>query len=83
LHYEEPKARAPQTLLLACNPDSASTSWNDDLLLAILNETIDLAKVRTVDLDTIQEVGQILPALYFALNVAQDTISTSFAAIVP
>ncbi len=80
-HYEDPKARAPQSLLLALNPDQESLAWSDDLLLAILNETIDLAKIRTIDLDTIQDVGQILPALYFAFNLAQETIATRFAAV--
>jgi hypothetical protein len=32
-----------------------------------------------VDLDSVQEVGQILPALYFALNLQGATLSTNFA----
>jgi len=82
-HYEEPKARAPQSLLLAFNSDAETRVWNEDLLLAILNETIDLTKIRSVDLDTIQDVGQILPALYFAFNLAQETIAARFAAVSP
>lgn len=77
-HYQEPVARAPQTLLLAYNPDTTSTTWSEDLLLAILNETLDLAKIRTVDLNTLQQMGQILPALYFPQNAKQDTIATDF-----
>lgn len=80
-HYEEPKARAPQTLLLGLNPDVEMRVWNEDLLLSILKETIDLAKIRTVDLDSIQDTGQILPALYFAFNLEQETIATHFAAV--
>jgi hypothetical protein len=78
-HYQEPVARAPQTLLLAYNPDSTSSTWSEDLLLAIVNETLDLAQIRTVDLDTLQQMGQILPALYFPQNAKQDTIATDFA----
>jgi hypothetical protein len=49
------------------------------MLQAILSETLQLAKIRTVDLASVQNVGQILPALYFALNLQGATISTQFA----
>ncbi|MGI8771234.1 MAG: hypothetical protein ACR2JE_07345 [Acidobacteriaceae bacterium] len=77
-HYEEPKARAPQALLLGVCPDGRA-SWDDDLIIGILEETIELAKIRAVDLDSVQEVGQILPALYFALNLQGATVSVNFA----
>lgn len=73
-HYEEPQARAPQVLLLAVCPDDRPL-WDEEAMLAILNETLDLAKIRTVDLDSIQEVGQILPGLYFPFNDQKETIS--------
>jgi hypothetical protein len=76
-HYEEPKARAPQSLLLAVCPDTRPT-WDDDLILGTLQETLELAKIRTVDLDSVQEVGQVLPALYFALNMKGATIGSKF-----
>jgi hypothetical protein len=79
-HYEEPKARPPQTLLLAVCPDGRAY-WDDDLLLGILQETLELAKIRSVDLNSIAEVGQILPALYFALNLQGATLSTNFATV--
>jgi hypothetical protein len=77
-HYDEPDARAPQALLLAVCPDNRPT-WDDALLQAILEETLELAKIRTVDLASVQQVGQILPALYFALNLQGATVSTVFA----
>ncbi len=77
-HYKEPKARAPQALLLGVCPDTRET-WDDDLILGILQEALELAKIRTVDLDSIREVGQILPALYFALNLKGSTVSTNFS----
>jgi hypothetical protein len=76
-HYDQPDARAPQAILLAVCPDSRA-SWDDDLITATLNETLDLARIRTVDLDSVQQVGQILPGLYFALNLKGATISTDF-----
>jgi hypothetical protein len=73
-HYDEPKARAPQAALLAVCPDNRET-WDAQILQSILEETLDLAKVRAVDLDSIADAGQILPALYFALNLQGSTIS--------
>jgi hypothetical protein len=76
-HYEEPRARAPQTLLLGVCPDGRAT-WDDDLITAILDETLELTKIRTVDLDSIQKVGGILPGLYFPFNLKEGTVSTRF-----
>jgi len=78
-HYTQPRARAPQSLLLAVAPGRRKT-WDEELLLGIVNETIDLARVRTVDLDALDTAGQLLPALYFAFNTAGDTVSTNLKA---
>ncbi len=77
-HFEEPSARAPNALLLAVCPKPQDL-WDDAMLQAVLSETLDLAKIRTVDLSSVTTVGQILPALYFALNLQAATISTQFA----
>jgi hypothetical protein len=76
-HYDEPMARAPQAMLLAVCPDARPT-WDLELVRAILDETLDLAKMRAVDLASIQEVGQILPALYFPFNLQGATPATHF-----
>ena len=73
-HFDEPDARAPQALLLAVCPDDRRT-WDMTLLQAILDETLELAKIRGVDLDSLQDVGQILPALYFPFNLPEPTPS--------
>jgi hypothetical protein len=79
-HFEEPSARAPQAVLIAVCPDSRKT-WDDEILQAILGETLELAKIRSVDLASVEQVGQILPALYFPLNLQGATVSTQFAAL--
>jgi hypothetical protein len=79
-HYDEPNARAPQAVLLAVCPDNRST-WDDAILVAILRETLELAQIRAVDLASIQQVGQILPALYFALNLHGATVSAQLGAL--
>jgi hypothetical protein len=76
-HFKEASGRAPQALLLAVCPDNREF-WDAALLEAILQETIELARIRTVDLASIERVGQILPALYFALNLQGSTLSTRF-----
>jgi hypothetical protein len=76
-HYDEPRARAPQALLLAVCPDGRAT-WDLGLVQAVVEETLALAKVRAVDLDSIQQVGQILPGLYFPFNLQAATVSTQF-----
>ncbi len=77
-HFEEPSARAPNAVLLAVCPKQQDV-WDDAMLQAILSESLQLAKIRTVDLASVGTVGQILPALYFALNLQEATISTRFA----
>lgn len=80
LQYDQPNAAPPQTILVAVPPDIESpwTLWS---LQQVLLETLDLARIRAVDPDALDEVGHYLPALYFACNTAGDTVSTDFARI--
>jgi len=73
-HFDEPDARSPQSLLLAVCPDDRKT-WDLALLRDILDEALELAKIRGVDLDSLQEVGQLFPALYFPINLQEATPS--------
>jgi hypothetical protein len=73
-HHDEPKARAPQALLLAVCPDLIQ-GWNDAALVQLLQETLDLARLRTVDLGSVGPVGQVLPALYLPFNPQGETVS--------
>ncbi|HEX8852057.1 MAG TPA: hypothetical protein VF754_01145, partial [Pyrinomonadaceae bacterium] len=84
-HFNEPNARAPQSVLLAVPPDGRET-WEAETIEAILLETLELAKLRAVDSAALQPadpnaispVRQFLPALYFANNAAGETITTDF-----
>jgi hypothetical protein len=76
-HYDAPASRPPQAILLAVAPD-LSKPWDVNTMEAALLETLDLAKVRAVDQESITQLDQYLPALCFALNAAGDTISTNF-----
>ena len=80
LQYDQPNAAPPQTILLALPPpiESPWTIWS---LQQVLLETLDLARIRAVDPDALDEAGHYLPALYFACNTAGDTVSTDFTKI--
>lgn len=77
-HADEPKARAPRSMLLAVNTDQRRV-WDDEMIVQILTETLDWAKVRAVTPYTISSGGAILPALYFPFNFAGRTVSLDLA----
>jgi hypothetical protein len=61
LNAAAPNAAAPQSILLAVTPDGAR--WTTDALVDVLEETLELAKLRTVTLERALWAGRILPAL--------------------
>jgi hypothetical protein len=81
--YDEPDVRPPQSILLAVPPawtapdrtgwldewtPTASQRWTRETLRTTLDETRDLVKMRGVDLDALDDVGHVLPALTLAYN---------------
>ena len=78
--YDQPDAAPPQSILLAV-PADATQPWNLWSLQQALLETLDLARIRTVDPESLDVLGHYLPALYFAVNVAGDTVSTDFSRV--
>jgi hypothetical protein len=77
-HYDDPGAEAPQAVLVAVPPGNEPT-WSLDALVAVLRETLELAKIRAVDGELLEQLSQVLPATYLAANPKNDTISTHFA----
>jgi hypothetical protein len=76
--FDAPASRPPQAILLAVSPGDES-QWDIETIESIVVETLELAKLRMVTVAQLDdEISQFLPALYFALNVAGDTISTDF-----
>jgi hypothetical protein len=65
---ETPDAYPPQSILLAIAPDQ-SWGWSLDVLLDVVKETLELAKVRMVDLGDLLRLGRVLPALHTTNNV--------------
>jgi len=79
-NFDEPASQAPQAILLAVPPDNSPT-WDISDLEAITRETLDLARVRAVDPETLAahtDLNQLLPALCFSLNLQNHTVSTDF-----
>lgn len=66
LHYDSPRAQAPQAVLVA-TPARGALDWSYDELVGALEQTMDLMKIRAVDRDFLR-VGQVLPAIVFGTN---------------
>jgi LysM repeat protein len=98
--YDAPNSQAPQALLLAVpgQRDTTRTLWEVDDLAEIVRDTIDLAKIRAVDLDAMREiedesepegdsstnqaVGLIFPALMFPTDPETDRSPSPFPATI-
>ncbi|NNE76541.1 MAG: hypothetical protein HKN31_05655, partial [Pricia sp.] len=67
-HYNTPNNEPPQAILLAIHPKATMDSeffWSEEDLRDVLFDTIDLYKIRMVDIEAIQEYGYILPMTYW------------------
>ncbi len=65
-NYDQPNAKAPNTILLAVTPtETGSWSWDD--LIYTITETVDLAKNRAVEPEHLEQtyLGQILPGFMY------------------
>jgi hypothetical protein len=78
-HHDEPWSQAPQAILLAVNPLETDV-WGDgdpiDALRNIIEATIDLTRIRTVDVPGLAMWGQVIPPLFVPYNPNNDTVCT-------
>jgi|GEM_PF-2542012 len=78
-HFDQPNSEAPQTMLLVVPPTPArllaGAVWTIDTLAGALNETLDLAKKRTVEPDGLAftPLATVLPAV--VAPVAQQAVT--------
>ncbi len=70
-HYDAPKARAPQAILLAVPPDPGRP-WDFEDLEATLLETLELAKLRGVEARDLPGQGRYLPAVFLIQDMEQE-----------
>ena len=75
--FNPPDACAPQSVLLAV-PPVPDQPWTVASLHRVLLETLDLAKLRAVDAESLGEIGHYMPALFFAFNTNDEVVSTDF-----
>ena len=59
--------------------DDIEAHWSPAALERLLHQTLDLARIRAVDLDLLEAVGQFLPAVYLGLNTDGLAVSTDLA----
>ena len=78
-HYDQPNAAPPQAIVLAV-PPRPGEDWTTTSLESVVQETLELAKIRMVDLDALQEAGHFLPATYLGFNAKGVTPATDFRA---
>ncbi|WP_435320370.1 hypothetical protein [Haloarchaeobius sp. TZWSO28] len=89
VNYDDPSTEPPQSILLAVPPEDGNAPWSTDALLRTILESIDLAKLRGVDLNVIGKprsdprqrvLGHLLPALAFPHNTRDvpDTPTVDF-----
>jgi hypothetical protein len=75
--FNPPDACAPQCILLAV-PPQPDQAWTVGGLYRVLLETLDLAKLRAVDAESLTDTSHYLPGLYLAFNAKDDAVSTDF-----
>jgi hypothetical protein len=80
VHFDDPGAEPPQAILIAVPPPDLG--WSVSLLADVIGETLDLARIRSVDTHALGDMSRLLPAVYLASNIADDTVSTHFADVV-
>ena len=62
MHFDAPSARAPQAILLcAARPDEG---FAFEVVRDMVKQTFDLARRRMVGPETLEGLGQFLPAAY-------------------
>lgn len=62
IHANAPNVQPPQTMLLGISPDGAR--WTDDRVFDLVTETMEMARMRLVTLETVPLAARILPAIY-------------------
>ncbi len=63
-NYDQPDAKAPNTILMAVTPQQTG-QWNWDDLVYTLNDTLELAKNRAVEPEQLEDTvfGHVLPGI--------------------
>jgi hypothetical protein len=77
MHYDAPRSRAPQAILVVTPADPGA--WSQEAVEASVMETADLTQCRMVQPSHVY--GSFLPGLYFADNTAGDIVSSDLISL--
>ncbi len=66
VHFDAPSARPPQAILLCTAPPEAGFSF--DLVRDTVHDTLALSRLRMVGPETLEDLGQYLPAAYLHVD---------------
>ncbi|MBB5926761.1 hypothetical protein [Streptomyces echinatus] len=61
-HFDRPDAKAPHSVLIAVPPD-LERGWTSDGLVQVLRETMELARLRAVDVADLPLLDDLIPAI--------------------
>ncbi|PXA67078.1 hypothetical protein [Cryobacterium arcticum] len=75
--YDAPASRPPQAILLGVTP-AETERWSTDLLVDIVTEAFDLARLRLVAPNQMPGAGAVLPTTFLPHNLSQETASWDF-----
>jgi len=75
--FNPPDTCAPQSVLLAV-PPVPDQPWTVGSLHRVLVETLDMAKLRAVDAESLGATGHYLPAVFLGFNLNNEVVSTDF-----
>jgi hypothetical protein len=80
VQFDAPGAQAPQAVLIAVPPDE-QPNWTYSALERTLLDTLQLAKIRALDLSHLGGYAQFIPMTFLAENTSGAAVSTSFAGL--
>jgi hypothetical protein len=80
VQYDAPGAQAPQAVLLAV-PANNEPTWSYPAIERTLLDTLELARIRALELSQLGDFGQLIPMTFLTENTAGAAISTSFAGL--
>ena len=67
-HFDQPNSEPPQNILLSISPKLNDGKWKWSNLEESILDTLKLAKMRAVDYNALQGMGDIFPALFLPTN---------------
>jgi len=83
MHYDQPNAEAPQTILLAVTPEKTE-SWKWEDLINIMDDTLLRSKQRAVEPDMIDKTGYglLLPSIISEFSSTNTNISLDMSLVI-